>query len=233
MRPARFVSPPVPSRHVKDATARGHHEIHEQNLRANWLSLNIAGRIAPRAEESVDAARIAHLRGGSSRANDGRKRGVRRLGVRRVIGGVVRHYAVVEHVLGAVTARRNHAPVRAPEAQRAVRIARDMKAAFVQQAVVMRAQQGEIVDRRLAAVDPMTQMMRGHVVRPVTTGKRAAAIARPERAPQRCRNGALLAACVERRAALVFHDRNGAAVAQKTLNRRQWLIGPARPSADG
>jgi hypothetical protein len=63
--------------------------------------------------------------------------------------------------------------------------------------------------------------MRVDVARVPTARERAAAVTRPERAPEGRRHRALLAADVERRAVCVLDDRDQAAVASEALGRTE------------
>ena len=109
----------------------------------------------------------------------------------------------------------------------------DREPALVQQRVVMRAEQREVVEARVAAFGPMVDVMRVDVARAVAARERAAAIARPERALERRRDRALLSTYVERRAALVLYDRDQATVAGEPLDRLDRQIRSPNPSAEG
>ena len=99
--------------------------------------------------------------------------------------------------------------------------------------MVMRAEQREVLEARVAAVGPMVDVMRVDEARAAAARERAAAIARPERAPERRRHRALLAADVERRAALVLDDRDQAAVAREAPDGLDRQIRPARSLRGG
>ena len=79
----------------------------------------------------------------------------------------------------------------------------------------------------------MPNVVRVDVVRTPATRKRAAAVARPQRALQRRGDHAPLAPDVERRAVVVFDDRDQAAVAGEALHRLDRQIRAPRPSAEG
>src|SRR5690606_36364292 len=102
-------------------------------------------------------------------------------------------HVVVADVLDAIPATRNHAPIGPPEENVPALVAPNRKAALVQQPMMMRAQQREVLEARVAAIGPMADVMRVDVMRAITTRERAAPIARPERAFQRRRHRALLA----------------------------------------
>src|SRR5690606_31978573 len=165
--------------------------------------------------QHVDAARIAHLRGGTS-------------GFHLHVGA-----GIVEHVLRSIAAPRYHAPVGPFEAQRALLVPPDPKPTLVHQPVMVRAEQQGVVEARLPAVRPMHDVMSVDVTLPMAAGKCAAAIARPERAPQRRRDRAALSSDVERHAALVLRDRDQAAVAAEPLHGLDRQIGASGPSAEG
>src|SRR5688500_634998 len=98
---------------------------------------------------------------------------------------------------------------------------------------MMVAQQRQVVGRRLTAMDPMLQMMPIEIPLAMTTGKRAATIARVERSAQRRRQGSLLAPDIERFAVLILDDRDEAAGAEQPLHRLDRQIRTPRPSAEG
>jgi len=79
---------------------------------------------------------------------------------------------------------------------RAERVASDREPPLVQRAMMVRAEQREVLEARLAAVGPMADVMRVDVVPVRAARERAAAVARPERALERRRHDALLAADV-------------------------------------
>ena len=115
----------------------------------------------------------------------------------------------------------------------AARVAMDREPAFVQQRVVMRAEQREVLEARVAAIGPVADVVRVDVARATAARERAAAIARPERALERRRHRALLAADVERRAALVLDDRDHAAVAARRFTVSIGRSERPAPSAEG
>jgi len=85
--------------------------------------------------------------------------------------------------------------------------------------MVMSAKQRHVVGLGLTAIDPMLQVMAIEVTLAMTAGERAAAIARIQRAAQRRRHCALLAADVERVAVGVLRHRDEATVAKQALYR--------------
>jgi hypothetical protein len=86
------------------------------------------------------------------------------------------------------------------------------------QLVMMTAQQHEILETRLSPIRPMPHVMRIDVPRVMASRKRAMPIACPQRALQRRRHRALLAADVERRAAFVLDNGDDGAVARDALH---------------
>jgi hypothetical protein len=69
-------------------------------------------------------------------------------------------YAVVEHVVQSITAARDRATVGPSEIAISVDADCDAKPAFVQQPMVKRAQQCEVVGARLSAVGPVENVVR-------------------------------------------------------------------------
>jgi hypothetical protein len=151
-------------------------------------------------------------------------------------GGVFagqRDLDVVEHVSGAIAAARNHPPVRPAVVDAPVRVAMNREAALVQQRVVMRAEQREVVESRGAAVGPVVDMVHVDVAHVPAAGERAAAVTRPKRAPERRRDRPLFTADVERSPSLVLEDCDQAPVATEALDGFDWQVGATNPSAEG
>jgi hypothetical protein len=84
---------------------------------------------------------------------------------------------VIDNVVEPVAAPRKRAPVGRDEPQRAVRFLHDAVPAFVMQTMMIRAQQRDVAEVRLAAVDPVLAVMTGEIAVAVTTRERAVAIA--------------------------------------------------------
>jgi hypothetical protein len=105
--------------------------------------------------------------------------------------------------------------------------------AFVQQSVMVRAQQHEVADAGFSTVDPVIHVMRFDEARAMAARERAVPIARQKRAPDRRRNRSLLAADTERRTALVLRHDDDTGIACKTLDRFERRVGPTRPSMEG
>src|SRR4051812_45981320 len=99
--------------------------------------------------------------------------------------------------------------------------------------MVMSAQQREVLESRLSAVRPMLDVMAMNESRLAAPGERAAAIARPQRAPNGRRHDALLAPDVERRAALVLDNGDQASIAREPLDRLDRQVGSAGTSTEG
>src|SRR5262245_45752295 len=127
--------------------------------------------------------------------------------------------AVIDEVLAPIAAPRNRPAVRRDEAQRVVGFLDDAKSAFVQQPVVIRTEQRHVLGLRLAAVDPMLQVMAVEIAHAMTTRERAMTIAGVERSTQRRRDRALLAADGERLAVCILEHGHEAAVAEQALDR--------------
>ena len=66
-------------------------------------------------------------------------------------------HEVVGEILDAITKARNRAPVGTLEAKLAVGFALDAEAALVQAAVMMRAEQRQILEARVAALGPCSR----------------------------------------------------------------------------
>lgn len=85
--------------------------------------------------------------------------------------------AIIEPIRCPIAESRYRPPVRAPKTERAIGVMPDPKATLVQQPVMIRAEQREVLETRGAAVGPMVNMMCIHIVRALAARKRTAAIA--------------------------------------------------------
>jgi hypothetical protein len=112
-------------------------------------------------------------------------------------------------------------------------IALYLEPALVQQRVMKRAEQREVLKARRSALRPMLDVVRVDVAAVVASGERAVPVARPERALERSRDGPALAANVERRAVLVLDDRDEAPVAGEAPDSLDRQVGPPEPSREG
>ena len=83
---------------------------------------------------------------------------------------------VVGEVLDAITEAGNRAPVGALEPQLAVGSALDAEPALVQRAVMMRAEQRQILEARVTTLGPVLEMMRIEIALTLATWERAAAV---------------------------------------------------------
>jgi hypothetical protein len=115
---------------------------------------------------------------------------------------------VIDEILGTIAMARDRSPVVRDESQRAVFLTHAAEAALVQPPMLMRAQQRHVVGVRLAAADPMPHVVSIEIALAMAAGERAATIACVERALERCRNRAVLAADIERLAARILTDRH-------------------------
>ena len=174
----------------------------------------------------VRTARLPHLRGGISRCR-------RRPPLRGGMFIAAELDVVIQHILEPISRPRNHPPVRPHKAQPVIVFVPDREPAFVHKPVVMRAEQHEIADGRLAACRPMLDVMRMHVEPIATAREGAAAVARPERTAQLRRDDALLAPDVERRAVMILNDLDDAAVAGEAAQDFDRKIRTPDPPAEG
>jgi hypothetical protein len=90
---------------------------------------------------------------------------------------------VVDEVLEPVAVAGDRAPVGRHEPQRIVAFFDDAERTLVQQVMVIRAEQRQVAGNRLAALDPMLQVMTVAVAASVAAGEGAAAVTRVERTP--------------------------------------------------
>jgi len=144
-----------------------------------------------------------------------------------------RHGDLVEHVGGAISRARDNAAIGPAEIDALAAVVVDRETAFVHERVMIRAEQREIVETRLATVRPMLDVMPVDVTVIPAARKRAAAIPGPERTSQRRRYRAVLAADIERRAVLVLDDRDQTTVAGEALDGLDRQIRSPNPSAEG
>jgi hypothetical protein len=98
---------------------------------------------------------------------------------RCVEGWIARHVVghVVGHVVAGVPGPRDCAAVRPKKLEIAVVPAQHRKTALVQQAMVIRAEEDEVLRLGFAAVRPVLEMVSVHVVPAITARKPAAAVA--------------------------------------------------------
>lgn len=137
------------------------------------------------------------------------------------------------HIIEAIARPRNAAPVVALELERTIVPLANRETAFVQQTVVVRAQQRQVIELGPATVRPVLEMMRIDIVLAVATRKGAAAIAREQRFLQRRRDHAAFASQRQRPAVVVLDECDQVAVAAQTPHRLERQVRTARPSMEG
>jgi len=115
-------------------------------------------------------------------------------------------------------ALRNPSAVGPREHEHAVVGGRDAESPFVQQSVVKAAQRDEVAGLRLAAVDPVPDVVTLAEASAVAAGKTAAAVARAQRALDRDRNRASLAADIQRLAVTALNEADDGAIATEAAD---------------
>ena len=98
------------------------------------------------------------------------------------------------------------------------------EAAFVHEPMMGRAEDHQIVQRRLAAFRPMPDVVRVQIPFMMATGERAAAVAREQGALERGWNRALPAPDIEGASVVVADDRCEGTIATQPAYRRQRQI---------